>query len=199
MCARPSFRAMWRESGRSRSIKFWHCISEVEMNKKYSDLEEARDCSAHDPHRALQLESQFIANNPEDSRGYFSRHLTWAKLKNHDNALEDCSRAIGISPQLNRYIARAEIYRALGDYTRALADLDHVRNSDYERWLNSFGPHLRADTLARLGRLDEALSDAALIRDDHWMPEHDGLPGGTKGEFIDEIKRRAVSAASHAR
>jgi hypothetical protein len=33
-----------------------------------------------------------------------------------------------------------------------------------------------------------------LIRDDHWMPEHDGLPGGDKQEFIAEIKRRAAIA-----
>ncbi len=65
---------------------------------------------------------------------------------------------------------------------------------DRQEWLTSFGPHLRADTLARLGRLDEALADAALISDDHWMPAHDGLPGGDKQEFIAEIRRRAAAA-----
>lgn len=186
---------MWGKPGGlgSRALEFWCGLRESNMNEKHSELDEARDCAAHDPYRALRLEGQYIEKNPDDSRGYFSRHLTWAKLKNYENALEDCCKAISISPKLNRYIARAEIYRALGDHAKALADLDHVRNADHERWLNSFGPHLRADSLARLGRLGEALSDAALIRDDHWMPEHDGLPGGTKQEFIAEIRRRAAS------
>jgi tetratricopeptide (TPR) repeat protein len=169
------------------------------MNKNSSVLDEVRDCVASDPKRALELGNRYIEDNPSDSHGYFSRHLTWAKLGNHKNALADCCTAIGILPKPNRYMARAEIYRALGDHARALADLDHVHNSDHETWLTSFGPHLRADTLARLGRLDEALSDAALIPDNHWMPEHDGLPGGDKQEFITELRRRAAGARSSTR
>jgi tetratricopeptide (TPR) repeat protein len=167
---------------------------ERKMPKDHSVLDEIRECAASDPRRALELGNLYIENNPLDSNGYFSRHLTWARLGNHQNALTDCSAAIGILPKPNRYMARAEIYRALGDHTRALADLNHAHDLDRETWLTSFGPHLRSDTLARLGRLDEALSDTALIPDNHWMPEHDGLPGGNKQEFIAELKRRARGA-----
>jgi tetratricopeptide (TPR) repeat protein len=116
----------------------------------------------------------------QPAHGYFSRHLSWAAFGEYNKALADCSKAIAMSPNPHRYMARADIYRALGDHARALADLNHVHDTDHETWLHSFGPHCRADALARLGRLDEALADAALLRDDHWMPEHDNLPGGDK-------------------
>ena len=86
------------------------------------------------------------------------------------------------------------VHRALGDHVDALADLNTAHDMDREEWLHSFGPHLRADTLARLGRAEEALADAALLPDDHWMPAHDGLPGGDKQQFIAEIARRAAGA-----
>jgi tetratricopeptide (TPR) repeat protein len=160
----------------------------------FSDLDEARECARDDPHRALELENKHIAANPSDGRGYFSRHLTWARLGDYHKALADCSTAIGIQRKLGRYMARGEIHRALGDYTQALSDFNQAHDMDRNEWLTYFGPHTRADTLARLGRLDEALADARLIDDDHWMPEHDGMPGGNKQEFIAEIERRAAAA-----
>ena len=63
----------------------------------------------------------------------------------------------------------------------------------------SFDPHFRADSLARLGRLEEALADCAFIPEDHWMPGVLGLPRGNKAEFIAEIKRRAVAARRRVR
>ncbi len=138
--------------------------------------------------------NRYIAANPDDSRGYFSRHITLARLGAYDKALEDCSTAIQIQPKTLRYISRSEIHRALGNHAAALSDLNQAHDMDREEWLHSFGPHLRADTLARLGRLDEALRDAALLPEDHWMPTHDGLPGGDKQQFIEEIKQRAKAA-----
>jgi hypothetical protein len=78
------------------------------------------------------------------------------------------------------------------DDPRRALDIEN-RYIDRDEWLHSFGPHVRADTLARLGRLDEALADAALLPEDHWMPAHDGLPGGDKRQFIAEIRRRAAA------
>jgi tetratricopeptide (TPR) repeat protein len=160
----------------------------------FSYLDEARESARQNPLRAMDLINQHIKANPFDPHGYFSRHLSWEGFCEYDKALADCSKAIAMSPNSHRYMARADICRALGDHARALADLNHVHDTDHEAWLHSFGPHCRADALARLGRLDEALADAALLRDDHWMPEHDNLPGGDKREFIAEITRRAAVA-----
>ncbi len=135
--------------------------------------------------------------NPNDSHGYFVRHIIRKVSGNFHGAIKDCSKAIEIAPKQVSYRARGEVYRALGDHKEALSDFNRARDINYHEWLHSFGPHLRADTLARLGRLDEALADAALIKDDRWMAAYDGLPGGDKQEFIAEIKQRAAAARSH--
>lgn len=164
------------------------------MSNDVSGLDEARECRAKDPNRALEIANRHITENPMDSHGYFSRHLTWMHLGEYNKALDDCNRSLELSSHPAAYRCRSEIYRRLGDHARAVADQNYLHDAHYERWLTSFGPHLRADSLARLGRLDEALADCARIRDDHWMPAHDGLPGGDKQQFIAEIKRRAAAA-----
>ena len=159
-----------------------------------TELDQARECAAKEPLRALELETRHIAANPSDPNGYFSRHYTQAKLGEYDEALADCEKSIRLDPIPFRYLARADIHRKLGNYELALRDLNHVHDVDPETWLNAFGPHMRADTLARLGDAEGALADAALLPDDHWMPSHSGLPSGSKEDFTKEIKRRAASA-----
>jgi tetratricopeptide (TPR) repeat protein len=164
------------------------------MKNNIPTLEEARECSLHDPHRALDIKNRYIAVNPYDSRGYFSRHITLARLGSYEKALSDCTKAIQFEPKTLYFLGRSEMHRAMGDYAAALSDLNHAHDMDHEEWLHSFGPHLRADTLARLGHLDKALKDADLLPEDHWMPAFNGLPGGDKQQFIAEIRRRAAAA-----
>jgi tetratricopeptide (TPR) repeat protein len=161
-----------------------------------TELDQARERAAKEPLRALELENSYIAANPADPRGYFSRHYTHSKLGDYDNALADCDTSIRLDPIPFRYLARADIHRKLGNYQAALQDLNHVHDVEPETWLNAFGPHMRADTLARLGDVDGALADAALLPEDHWMPGHSGLPSGNKRDFTEEIKRRAASAGA---
>jgi len=159
-----------------------------------NDLDIALECRASDPLRALELENRYVAEHPADAHGYFSRHYTWSKLGEHGKAFADCEEAIRLHPIPFRYLARANLHRALGRFSEALKDLNHAHDCDHEMWLTSFGPHTRADTFARLGHLDEALADASLLPDDHWMPSFYGLPGGNKQQFIAEIRRRATAA-----
>lgn len=51
-----------------------------------------------------------------------------------------------------------------------------------------------SDAFAHLGRLDEAMADCAFVPDDHRAPAFYGLPGGTKRQFIDQIRLRALTA-----
>jgi tetratricopeptide (TPR) repeat protein len=158
------------------------------------NLDEARECHSEDPYRALEIANRYISQNPSSAFGYFSRHLTWERLGEFEKSLADCSRSIELDPKFIDYLSRGQTYRALGDHANAVRDFNVARSINMGKWLTSFGPHLRADSLARLGRLDEALADCDLIGEDHWMPAHGGLPGGDKAEFIAEIRRRAAGA-----
>jgi tetratricopeptide (TPR) repeat protein len=164
------------------------------MSDEWTLLDEARECAAQNPQRALELENRYIAAHPEDGHGYFSRHLSWMSFEDYDKAMQDCMMSLRLNPAPFSFMARGKIYRAIGDHERAVADFSHFHDLDYEEWRDTLGPYYRADSLARLGRLDEALADCALIEDDHWWPAHRGLPGGDKDEFIMEIRRRAALA-----
>ena len=164
------------------------------MSTESWSLDEARECRKDDPDRALEIANHYVAANPTDARGYFSRYITWDRLGEYQKALADCTRALQLEPNCRKYLSRGEARRRLGDHSGAVSDFDMARALDPNKWLTSFGPHLRADSLARVGRLQDALADCELIRDDHWMPSHGGLPGGNKQQFIAEIKRRAAAA-----
>ena len=132
---------------------------ERRMSKDTSLLDEARDCAARNPKRAFELESRHVAAYPEDSTGYFHRHFSWIRLGAYDKAMQDCETAIRPNAKPVMFMARGDLYRLLGDHARAVEDFTRARDLNYEDWLTSFGPHHRAGSLARLGRLEDALAD----------------------------------------
>ncbi|HWG06067.1 MAG TPA: hypothetical protein VG271_13720 [Beijerinckiaceae bacterium] len=109
-------------------------------------------------------------------------------------ALKDLNRMIELDPDCHAYSMRGRLLHKMKDYARAADDFTRARDLDEDGWRTSFGPHFRADSMARLGRLHEALADCAFIPQDHWMPGVFGLPPGNKQDFIDAIKRRAEEA-----
>ena len=141
----------------------------------------------------------YLAVHPDDPLGLFSRFQAWMKLGEFRKALRDINRVLELDPNSGGYSSRAQLFRAMDDQARAVEDLNRAREFDEKEWQTSFDPHFRADSLARLGRLEEALADCAFIRDDHWMPGVLGLPRGNKAEFIAEIKRRAAAARQRRR
>jgi tetratricopeptide (TPR) repeat protein len=158
------------------------------------ELEEAGRCLRKNPRRALAICDKYLASHPNDDTALFRRFQAFDMLGEFQKALADINRVIDIKPDFAGYSCRGMLLRKLGDHAAAVADFTRSREADGKTWRESFDPHFRADSLARLGRLDEALADCAHIRDDHWMPGVLGLPRGNKAEFIAEIKRRALAA-----
>lgn len=158
------------------------------------ELDDAFNCRRHDPQKALAINNSYLRDHPDDPDGLFSRFQTLVDLGAYDRALVDINRVLEIDSNAGGYSARGQFFHEIGDYQRAIEDLTLSKKLDDYGWVTSLDPHYRADCFAKLGRLDEALADCALIPDDHWMPSISGLPGGNKEQFIAEIKRRALAA-----
>jgi tetratricopeptide (TPR) repeat protein len=164
------------------------------MSDPRTDLEEAHRLLRHHPGRALAIYDAHLKAHPDDPFGLLCRHQAWDALGEHQKSLADINRAIELRPDFVGYSSRGMLLRKMGDHEAAIKDFTRSREVDPKTWKESFDPHFRADSLARLGRLEEALADCAFISDNHWMPGVLGLPRGNKDEFIAEIKRRAAEA-----
>lgn len=158
------------------------------------DLDEATACVTSDPERSLEISERYLEKHPDDPRGLFCRFQTWEVLAEFENALADIDRYIALESNWLGYFSRGCFFHDFGHYGRAVDDLTKARELDGEGSAKSSIALYRADSLARLGRLDEALADCALVADDHWMPALHGLPEGNKQEFTAEIRRRAARA-----
>jgi tetratricopeptide (TPR) repeat protein len=157
-------------------------------------LTEASNCLWDDPQRSLDLCNRYLDRYPEHPHGLFSRHQAWKRLGQFDCALEDINAALAREPDAVSYSSRALVYRELDDHERAVEDLTRARLLDEHGWIDSLDPLFRADSFARLGRLEEALADCRLIPEDHQAPAFYDLPGGDKRQFIDQIRQRALAA-----
>ena len=164
------------------------------MNDDPVQLQLARKHLRDNPQRSLEICEDYVGEHPNDPNGLFSRYQALESLGEYERALKDITKLLELDSNTGGYSCRGELYHRIGDYCRAIEDLTRARELDEWEWKTSFDPHMRADSYARLGRLEEALADCTHISDDHWMPAIRGLPGGNKQEFIEEIKRRAALA-----
>jgi tetratricopeptide (TPR) repeat protein len=164
------------------------------MSDTSIDLVEATECLRDEPLRSLAICQRYLAIHPDDPSGLFSRNQAWKRLAEFQKALADMDRVLVLNPSSGGYSSRGQLFRTMGDCERAVADFTQARELDDSESETSHDPLFRADSLAQLGHLEDALSDCAFIPEDHWMPEHSGLPGGGKAEFVEEIRRRALAA-----
>ena len=152
-----------------------------------------------DPQRYLRIVNRWIAEDPKDSSAYFSRHFAWEKIGAPREAIDDLNKVAELEPkpQPITFLARAHIYRHLGEYQKAIEDFNRAEAIDPVEWRDSaFGPFFQADTHARLGDEAAALAYCALLPDDFWTPGFEGAPGGGKAAIADELRRRAAQARS---
>lgn len=164
------------------------------MSDPSTNLDEATKLVVSDPERSLEICENFLESNPDNPRGIFCRFQAWDVLGKFENALADINRVIELEPDWVAYFSRGAFFHKFGHYMRAIDDLNTAQKLDLHGQGTTSIAWYRASALSWLGRLDEALADCKLLSEDHWMPEHDGLPGGNKQEFTDEIRRRAVGA-----
>lgn len=153
-----------------------------------------------DPQRYLRIVNEWIEKNPKNVHAYLDRHFAWMKMGEPRRALADLDTAIGLrsEPDAMSFFSRGLVHRHLGEYERALDDLNRAEAIDPEGWEEDivFGLLYQADTHARLGNETAALACCARLPDDFWTPGIYGAPGGGKAEIADELRRIAAQARS---
>jgi tetratricopeptide (TPR) repeat protein len=147
------------------------------------------------PQRSLEICERYIRDHPDDPNGYYSRFQAFSDLGENDKALADINKVLELDPNHGGYSSRAIFFHNIGNYERAIEDSTFARGLDNEAWEGSLDARFRADSYARLGLIEEALADCEYFSEELLIPPGVmGLPGGTKQEFIGEIKRRAAAA-----
>jgi tetratricopeptide (TPR) repeat protein len=69
-----------------------------------------------DLQRYLQITSDWIKEDPDNSYAYYDRHLAWMRIGEPQRALDDLNKAIELFPNQARFEARGNVHRNLGDY-----------------------------------------------------------------------------------
>jgi tetratricopeptide (TPR) repeat protein len=148
-----------------------------------------------DPQRYLRIVNGWIAEDPENSSAYFSRHFGWMNVGEPRRALEDLNKVIELEPTPISFLSRGQVYRHLGEYDKALEDFDRGEASDPKQWEeDAFGLLYQADAHARLGNEAAALACCARLPADFWTPGLGDAPGGNKADIADKLRRTAAGA-----
>lgn len=131
--------------------------------------------------QALEYFNKAIAIDPSFAFAYDSRGYTHYRLKQYEQTVEDYSNAIRLNPEHPIvhifYFHRAVAYNFLGDYFRAIEDLNFVLMLK-PRDLSTL--HVRGASYVQLGDYQNAISDYNLILTiDPTNSEYYYLRGGT--------------------
>lgn len=147
-----------------------------------------------DPARYIEMISEFIRQDPNDSTEYFSRYHGWARLGRLDLALKDLDQSIELRDAAISRLSRGSILVRMGRYQEALEDFNRAESLEPEKWVDCWGAFRRADCHARLGNEAAALADCERLPEGFWSPGINGEPGGNKTEITAEVRRRARAA-----
>jgi tetratricopeptide (TPR) repeat protein len=67
-----------------------------------------------------------LSRDPQLASAHTLRGIAFRELGDLPRSLEDFNRAVELAPGVSNYFQRAVTYQALGEHTRAIADLDEV-------------------------------------------------------------------------
>src|SRR5271163_2876734 len=138
------------------------------MDELSDDLDAATKYLGSDPERSLEICDRILASHPDHSRGLFCRFQAFDELGEFENALADIDRVLELDPKWITYFSRGSFLHNHGHYEDAVTDLTKARQLDVDGAGITAIAWYRADSLARLGHLKEALSDCDLLSGDHW-------------------------------
>jgi tetratricopeptide (TPR) repeat protein len=159
------------------------------------EVKELHELLRSDTERYLQIVNEWIEENPRNSHAYFERHFAWMKLGDPQRALDDLNMVIQLDPEPVAFRSRGQVYRHLGEYGKALENLDRAEAIDPAQWTeDAFGLLFQADCHARLGNEAAALAYCARLRDDFWTGSIEKAPGGSKAEIADKLRLIAADA-----
>ena len=109
---------------------------------------------------SIKIFTEAIELNPQNGLAYYGRAYAYDDLKNYQQAIEDCSKAVQFdNPRLiDAYNNRGEAYRKSGNYKQAIADYDKAieLNPQYTRAYSN-----RGIAYKNLGNYEQAFSDYA--------------------------------------
>jgi tetratricopeptide (TPR) repeat protein len=148
-----------------------------------------------DPHRFLEIVSDWLRENPRNFRAYFSRHFVLREIGEPRRALDDLDKVLELNPTQAAFCARGMVHRELGEHENALADFHRGETMNKKEWQDAAVTLLfQADSYARLGDEANALDCCSRLPDGFWTPGFEGAPGGGKAEIAEELRRIAAEA-----
>ena len=132
-----------------------------------------------------------IANDAEESSGYYSRAVLRIGIGDRRGAIGDLTHAIAIAPSIDNYLKRSSAYYELGDLTAALADAESARALDPAS-IEAIGrvgqiKAERGDLTGTIALLDQRIALGGSTRNDYLEAKADLI-----GEFGDPKEALAL-------
>ena len=104
---------------------------------------------------SLRYLNAAINENTEYYKGYYNRGLLYAQTNRMKNALRDFDKAIVLKQYPKAYVARANVYYELKDFSKAISDAEIVLKKDPDNYKANF---VLANCFDELNQLDKALT-----------------------------------------
>ncbi|MBF0473129.1 MAG: tetratricopeptide repeat protein [Nitrospirae bacterium] len=102
-------------------------------------------------------DNKAIKLNPQDAKAYFDRGVSYGKLGNYQQAINDYNKAIELNPQFaNAYVHRGNSYADLHNYQQSISDYNKAIELNPQ---DVFAYYNRGDSYYFLGNYQQAISD----------------------------------------